>query len=79
MPDRETGTVQIEFIVGERKPHALVIAQARPKRRAVVRIVDRNVVRPTRRPQPAHAMREARRNQPDLRIAEPAPHFAQHG
>ena len=57
---------------------ALVLAERLPNDMRVARILRRDVVRAQRRAEPAHAMRQARRSQPHLRVLKAFADLAQH-
>ena len=62
--------MQVHLVVGEHKADPLVLAQRLAKGGAAAGVVGGDVVGAPRGTQPAHAMRQARRRQPDLGIAK---------
>jgi len=63
---------------GQHEADPLVLAQGLAEGGAAPRIIGGDVVRPPGRAKPAHAMRQARRREPRLSVAEPLPHLAEH-
>ncbi len=70
MPDRESRDVQVHLVVGEHESDAFVLADRLAECVPAPRVVDGDIVRAPRRAEPAHAMREPRRRQSDLRVSE---------
>ena len=60
----------VHLVVGQHEADALVLAELAAERLAPARIVAGDVVRPPRGAQPAHAVRQPRRREPHLRVAE---------
>src|SRR5579875_456018 len=70
VPDDEPARMQIHLIVGKHEPDALVFAQRPAEGMAAAGVIDGDVVRPPRRAEPAHRVRQARRGEPRLGVAE---------
>src|SRR5271165_3009708 len=78
MPDRQTRQMQIDFIVGQHEADALVLADRAAEGVAPSGIFGCDGVAAPRRAEPAHAMGQASRPKPDLRIAETLADLPQH-
>ena len=70
MPDRQTAQMQIDLVVGEHEADALMFADRAAERLPPPRVFDGDRVAAARRAEPAHAMGQARRPEPHLRIAK---------
>ena len=70
VPNDEAAGVQVHLVVGEHKAHPLVLAQRLAKGGAAAGLIGGDVVGAAGGTEPAHAMRQPRRRQPDLGIAE---------
>jgi len=66
----EPALVDVHLVVGEHETDALVLTNWLAEGRAPPRVIGRDVVGAARGAEPAHAMRQARRREPHLRIAE---------
>jgi hypothetical protein len=70
--------VQLDLVVGKLEADALVLADQLAEGVAAARVVDGDVVRPARRAQPAHAVREPRRAEAHLGVAQALAELAEH-
>ena len=70
--------VHVHRVVGQHEADALVLAERLAERLALAGVVGGDVVRADRRAQPAHAVRQARRREAHLRVAEALADLAQH-
>src|SRR5262249_22009469 len=78
MPNRQTRQMQIDLIVGQHETDALVLADRATKGVAPSGVFGCDCMAAARRAEPAHAMSQTRRPEPDLGIAESLPDLAQH-
>jgi len=76
--DHQFGLLQVDQIVGQHEADAFMVDQRLAEGVALHRIGGGDVVRPPRRPPPAHAMGQAGRRQADLGVFEALPDLAQH-
>ena len=77
MPDVQARGLEIDVVVGEHETDALVLAERFAECLPPPRVIGRDVMRPPRLAEPAHAMRQSCRDQPHLRIAKPLADFAE--
>src|SRR5579863_1880872 len=70
VPDREAAERQLVFIIGEHEADPLMLADRAAEGVTAPRIVGRDRMTAPRRTQPAHAVRQPRRTQSHLRVAE---------
>ena len=70
--------MQVHFVVGQHETHAFMLCQRLAESLAPARIVGGRFVCAAGSPQPAHAMRQPRRCQPNLRVLQALAGFTQH-
>ena len=78
VPYREATEMEIDLVVGDHEADALMLADRPAERAAAPCMVDRDRMTALSGAEPSHAVREARRPQPHLRIPEALTHLSEH-